>query len=262
MAINFLWQRWRGILKTYLVIIMYIKKIDEQNKVLHIAIPLTQTSGKTRIKQRSFIYEYGLPFPPRSNKIMQNCYIEWQIGYDAVFDDKKRKLTTGVGINFIGANGKTKVMYELSEYIYYFYKWNIIARQGLIDIIDYLNNTSQSNLIERNQELAITRTHPVHRNICDIQFEASHVSYPLLIHKFQNYEIIAEIIIKEKQRAVDTQPMLYFCFPITELRATNGEYFVGRIAEKKRRRDFYHKPRQYKGIYANDKNIWNFKHKP
>lgn len=69
---------------------MYIKKIDEQNKVLHIAIPLTQTSGKIRIKQRSFTYEYGLPFAPRSNKIMQNCYIEWQIGYDAVFDDDKK----------------------------------------------------------------------------------------------------------------------------------------------------------------------------
>lgn len=138
-----------------------------------------------------------------------------------------------MGINFIGANGKTKVMYELSEYIYYFYKWNIITRQSLIDIIDYLNNTSQSNLIECNQELAITRTHPVHKSICDIQFEASQVSYPLLIHKFQNYEIIAEIIIKEKQRAVGTQPMLYFCFPITELQSTNGEYFVGRIAEKK-----------------------------
>lgn len=40
-----------------------------------------------------------------------------------------------------------------------------------------------------------------------------------LIHKFKNYEIITEIVVKEKQYAVGTQAMLCLCFPITELKA-------------------------------------------
>jgi hypothetical protein len=213
---------------------MYIKTIKKNACELHIAIPLTQASGKIRVKQRSLTYEYGLPFAPRTNKIMQNCYIEWQIGYDAVIgDEKKMALTTGTNINFIGANGKHKTIYELSEYIYYFYQWGKITKQDLFNIVEYLTHIPNKDLIDYNSELSINRTHPIHKNICNIQFEASQVSYPLLIHKFQNYEIIAEIVIKEKQRAVGTQPMLYFCFPITELKCENGNYLVGRNAELK-----------------------------
>mgnify|MGYP003332255832 CR=1 FL=1 len=129
---------------------MYIKEINEKEMELHIAIPLTQTSGKTRIKQRSFTYEYGLPFAPRTNKIMQNCYIEWQIGYDVVIDDeKKMALTTKKDINFIGANGKHKTIYELSEYIYYFYQWGVLTKQDLLNVTQYLNNIPNKDLIEQ-----------------------------------------------------------------------------------------------------------------
>jgi len=44
------------------------------------------------------------------------------------------------------------------------------------------------------------------------------VSYPLFVHRFGQYEIFAEIMIREKQRAVGTQAMLYVCLPITALR--------------------------------------------
>ena len=142
-------------------------------------------------------------------------------------------LTTKKDINFIGANGKHKTIYELSEYIYYFYQWGVLTKQDLLNVTQYLNNIPNKDLIEQNAELLITRTHPIHKDICNIQFEASQVSYPLLIHKFQKYEIVAEIVIKEKQRAVGTQPMLYFCFPITELKTENNNYLVGRHAELK-----------------------------
>ena len=45
---------------------------------------------------------------------------------------------------------------------------------------------------------------------------------------FGDYEIIAEITIREKQRAVGTQSMLYFCFPITELKSEDP--LIGRCA--------------------------------
>ena len=41
---------------------------------------------------------------------------------------------------FIGANGKVKALYELSEYIWYFYKWNVISKEELENVIAYLNS--------------------------------------------------------------------------------------------------------------------------
>lgn len=52
-----------------------------------------------------------------------------------------------------------------------------------------------------------------------------------MIHRFENYEVITEITIREKQRAVGVQPMLYFCFPITELKSDSS--LMGRCANTK-----------------------------
>jgi len=57
-----------------------------------------------------------------------------------------------------------------------------------------------------------------------------------LIHRFGKFEIIAEIVIREKQRAVGIQAMLYFCFSITELKTEHN--LLGRMAEKKEFADF------------------------
>jgi hypothetical protein len=52
-----------------------------------------------------------------------------------------------------------------------------------------------------------------------------------LVKEFGKYEIISEIKITEQQRAMATQPMLYLCFPITELQAT--PILLGRCANIK-----------------------------
>ena len=62
------------------------------------------------------------------------------------------------------------------------------------------------------------------------------LKYPQLVYKFGKYESIAEITIREKQRAVGIQSMLYLCFPITELQVS--ENLIGRIAEKKETAQF------------------------
>jgi hypothetical protein len=86
-------------------------------------------------------------------------------------------------------------------------------------------------MIDNNSELQIDRSHPIAKNINGFDFEYTQVKYPLLIHKFNGYEIVTEIKITEKQYAVGTQPMLYLCFPITELKAKTN--LVGRTAGTK-----------------------------
>lgn len=96
---------------------MRIDKVED-NKIF-VDIPLTTQSGKTRVKIRSSFYEYGLPSATRQTPFTQKHYIEWQIGYDVDIKNKEKlTLTTIPNIQFIGANGKTKALYELSEFLF------------------------------------------------------------------------------------------------------------------------------------------------
>ncbi|MDP2812259.1 MAG: R.Pab1 family restriction endonuclease [bacterium] len=206
--------------------------IKEQEHKIKVPISLTAVSGKIRVKNRSIVNEYGTPVAVKRDGFALNNYVEWQIGYDVVKKEVEKLAESSLPeTEFTGANGKTKALYELSEYIWYFYKWTIISREKLEGIIHYLNSIPSNDLIDNNSGLQIDRSHPIAKNINGFDFEYTQVKYPLLIHKFNGYEIVTEIKITEKQYAVGTQPMLYLCFPITELKARTN--LIGRTAETK-----------------------------
>lgn len=211
---------------------MWINKIDDDKKTLSIAIPLTKGTEKTRIKKRNLFNEYGVPVSTKSESFSLSCYVEWQIGYDVVTNDQEKLNRTTIKDKlFEGANGKEKTLYELSEYICYFYKWGVIKLSDLENIKTFLKKLKECDFLDRNSSLSIERSHPIDKSVLGIDFYFTQVKYPLLVHKFKQYEILTEIIIKEKQYAIGVQPMLYFCFPITELKSEN--IILGRTAETK-----------------------------
>ena len=62
-------------------------------------------------------------------------------GYDVDKNDKEKlALSTLQDIEFVGANGKTKALYELSEYLYYFTQWGIITESEIINLLAFLQN--------------------------------------------------------------------------------------------------------------------------
>jgi len=206
--------------------------IKEKEHKIQVPILLTAVSGKIRVKNRSIVNEYGTPVAVKRDGFTLSNYVEWQIGYDVVKKEVNKLAESSLPeTEFIGANGKNKALYELSEYIWYFYKWNIISKKDLKDVINYLDSIKKDDLIDNNSELQIDRSHPIVKNINGFSFEYTQVKYPLLIYKFKNYEIITEIKITEKQYAVGTQPMLYLCFPIAELKAETN--LIGRTANTK-----------------------------
>ena len=206
--------------------------IKEQEHKISVPILLTAVSGKIRVKNRSIVNEYGTPVAVKRDGFSLSNYVEWQIGYDVVKRENEKLAESSLPeTEFTGANGKIKALYELSEYIWYFHKWNVITREELEDVINYLNSIQTNSLIGNNSELQIDRRHPIAKNINGFCFEYTQVKYPLLIYKFNGYEIVTEIKITEKQYAVGTQPMLYLCFPITELKV--GTSLIGRTAETK-----------------------------
>ena len=85
--------------------------------------------------------EYGTPVAVKRDGFLLSNYVEWQIGYDVVKKETEKFAESSLPeTEFIGANGKVKALYELSEYIWYFYQWNVIAREELENVIAYLNS--------------------------------------------------------------------------------------------------------------------------
>jgi hypothetical protein len=160
-------------------------------------------------------------------------YVEWQIGYDLELNSNNIQNSTfyNSSKSFVAYNGKRKILYELSEYFYYFYKMGVFTDNDIDSLLKYLTKIDENSFIENLY--TITKSYPKEVKINNMNFLESFISYPHLIYDFNNgFLIIAEITIKEKQRAVGIQPMLYLCFPITYLKDINGKSIIGRKANQ------------------------------
>nr|WP_205250106.1 R.Pab1 family restriction endonuclease [Helicobacter pylori] len=191
-------------------------RIDNNKKVIGVSIPLTSISGKARVKIRHAFSDYGISTATRKIPFSLKHYVEWQIGYDVPIKDKEKfKLTTlkDEKYHFLGANNKVKTLYELSEIIYYAKQLNLISLENLENTLKYLEK--QKQFIE--DSFMITRERFRSHQFGGMDFELSRISYPLLIHSFNDNEL-SEIVIREQQYGSKTQAMLYFCFSILELK--------------------------------------------
>ncbi|WP_104721916.1 R.Pab1 family restriction endonuclease [Helicobacter mesocricetorum] len=186
-------------------------------KNLKYKFPLSKAMGKIRIKERFAFSDYGIPVAPTQTIMTAKHYIEWQIGYDKVV--KKNE-----SYHFIGANGKTKQIYELSEFLDFALCKKWITPNDIRNIKTNIKN--YQDFIERKEK--IMRTNFVNDNLNGIEFLKANVSYPLLIHRFQNNDLLCEIVVREKQFAVGTMPMLYFCVALSSLKDCDNQSFIGR----------------------------------
>ncbi|MGL2736442.1 R.Pab1 family restriction endonuclease [Helicobacter pylori] len=195
---------------------MSLIKIDNNKKVIEVSIPLTSISGKARVKIRHAFSDYGISTATRKIPFSLKHYIEWQIGYDVPIKDKEKfELTTlkDEKYHFLGANNKVKTLYELSEIIDYAKRLSLISLENLENTLKYLEK--QKQFIE--DSFMITRERFRSHQFGGMDFELSRISYPLLIHSFNDNQL-SEIVIREQQYGSKTQAMLYFCFSILELK--------------------------------------------
>ncbi|MFA4832044.1 R.Pab1 family restriction endonuclease [Helicobacter pylori] len=195
---------------------MSLIKVSGDRKVIEISIPLTSISGKARVKIRHAFSDYGISTATRKIPFSLKHYVEWQIGYDVPIKDKEKfKLTTlkDEKYHFLGANNKVKTLYELSEIIYYAKQLGLISLENLENTLKYLEK--QKQFIEDN--FMTTRERFRSHQFGGMDFELSRISYPLLIHSFNDNQL-SEIVIREQQYGSKTQAMLYFCFSILELK--------------------------------------------
>ncbi|MGL2611354.1 R.Pab1 family restriction endonuclease [Helicobacter pylori] len=195
---------------------MSLIKVNDDKKAIEVSIPLTSTSGKARVKIRHAFSDYGISTATRKIPFSLKHYVEWQIGYDVPIKDKEKfELTTlkDEKYHFLGANNKRKTLYELSEMIDYAKRLGLISLENLENTLKYLEK--QKQFIEDNFIRERFRSH----QFGGMDFELSRISYPLLIHSFNDNQL-SEIVIREQQYGSKTQAMLYFCFSVLELKTT------------------------------------------
>ncbi|GAA7197426.1 hypothetical protein HpCK18_12950 [Helicobacter pylori] len=120
---------------------MSLIKVSGDKKAIEVSIPLTSISGKVRVKIRHAFSDYGVSTATRKIPFSLKHYVEWQIGYDVPIKDKEKfELTTlkDEKYHFLGANSKTKTLYELSEIIYYAKQLDLISLENLENTLKYL----------------------------------------------------------------------------------------------------------------------------
>lgn len=206
-------------------------KVIDSATSLKVSLPLTQPTGKIRVKQRNLFCEYGIPVASRKEVITQSMYVEWQIGYDLLATSENKGNTSINDKTFKNYKGEIKYAYELSEIVLCAYNKGIISEEEIINVVNKINAVNDANLLDVIDSMRITRTNPIECTINDMSFYEMKVSYPLVVHKFGKYDIYAEVINREKQRAVGVQPMLYVCLPISVITFKSNVY--GRILNVK-----------------------------
>ncbi|GAA7490584.1 R.Pab1 family restriction endonuclease [Helicobacter pylori] len=130
---------------------MSLIKINHDEKVIEVSIPLTSISGKVRVKIRHAFSDYGISTATRKIPFSLKHYVEWQIGYDVPIKDKEKFELTALKdkkYHFLGANNKVKTLYELSEMIYYAKQLGLISLENLENTLKYLEK--QKQFIEDN----------------------------------------------------------------------------------------------------------------
>ena len=115
-------------------------KYEINTNAITVSLPLT-SQGKFRCKNRSDIQEFGEGFAPKTTLIKEESYLEWQIGYDTIIgkDEKDTKLK-GANFVFVGANGKSKYPYELSEILYFMCNRGVISQEEIDQLYKKIDN--------------------------------------------------------------------------------------------------------------------------
>lgn len=206
-------------------------KVEYSENELAIILPMTQPTGKVRVRARTFFAEYGNPVATRKEPLTQQCYIEWQIGYDIPANENNINETTLSNQTFNNYKHEKKFAYELSEILFYSHKLGFIDDFEIIKTYEFIQAIPGCRLVDTIDSMRIARTNPIQTQINNIDFFEMKVTYPLIVHKFGKYDIYSEIMNREKQKAVGVQPMLFVCIPITELVFEKNP--IGRIMEAK-----------------------------
>lgn len=196
-------------------------KICVENTKLIVKLPLTNPTGKIRVKRRGESSNYGLPIATRKEPFRENDYVEWQISYATDNPPIESRVED------IRLNGQ--IGFELTKLLCEGIKCGILLNNDIQEMKFFINEIKQDDTLEENEKIL--------REDSKYEVKGGFKKFvektPLFIKNNRKKGYFVEIILKHKQRAVGLQAMVYLCIYIEKLKDENGESLIGRTARPK-----------------------------
>ena len=200
-----------------------------KNGLLSVFLP-SKNAGKFRYKTRDIFFEFGESYATATKPYKKNVYLEWQIGYDVLHNDLKDKPTKLSNLEFIGANGRKKHQYELSELMWECMKMKLLDKSDIIELVEEIE--AFDRLFNDEFSISIEKTSKENHN--GILYTRGDIVLPSFFYKSENGNSIIEVAIKQQMYATGVQPMVYISIPITEF-----EQYEESLGKTSREVDFF-----------------------
>ena len=187
-------------------------RIEPGEQVVTARLPLTDVSGAARVK-RMESPGVGIPVAPTKTKLDDTCYLEWQISYDTPNPQHESAVP---GIRF-QRDARTKYGCELSKLLAESRRLGLLSDAQLRAVRAELDALKTATL-EENETMAVapsTDGKPLPDG-----FTRFVEKVPVFQKTTDDGRI--EIRLKQKQRAVGYQAMVYACVPLARWSRADG----------------------------------------
>ncbi len=185
-------------------------RIETLTNSVRVRLPLTDVTGKVRVKEKS-LDGFGLPVAPSKVLLGKKHYLEWQIGYDT---PDPKDITVVPEIKFT-RKGETKYGHELSKIIFEAVRLGLLSTNELVHEVELLKKNS-TGTFEESRAVEVE----VSTNTTADGFQSAVQKLPQFTKTTPHGSV--QIQLKQKQRAVGYQAMIYVCLPMDELLAMDG----------------------------------------
>lgn len=169
---------------------------------VRVRLPLTDVTGKVRVKEKS-ADGFGIPVAPSKTALGKKHYLEWQIGYDIPSTNSPSVVPQ---IKFT-RHGETKYGHELSKIIFESVRLGLLSTNDLLRELAALKQIPAAEFEEGQPVQIETETNGMASG-----FQRATQRIPQFT-KTTSYGSV-QIQLKQKQRAVGYQAMIYICLPM------------------------------------------------
>jgi len=184
--------------------------VSTTTNAVRVRLPLTDVTGKVRVKEKSSD-GFGLPVAPSRTALGRRHYLEWQIGYDSPTTNSPSAVPQ---IRF-QRKGETKYGHELSRVVFEAVRMGLLSTNDLAREIEALRKIQPAGFEESQTVQVETET-----NGAAGGFQRAVQRIPQFTKATPHGWV--QIQLKQKQRAVGYQAMVYVCLPLTEVLAMDG----------------------------------------
>ena len=188
---------------------------------VRVRLPLTDVTGKVRVKEKT-ADGFGIPIAPSKTALGARHYLEWQIGYDT---PDAKDISVVPQIKFT-RKGETKYGHELSKIIFEAVRLGLLSTNELVREVALLKKNS-TGTFEESRAVEVE----VSTNKTADGFQSAVQKLPQFTKTTPHGSV--QIQLKQKQRAVGYQAMIYVCLPLDKVLALDGSPRKSGPAESK-----------------------------